>query len=109
MSYFFLALAIIIEIIATILLKTTEGFLKPLPSIATLIAYGFCFYSFSLSLRTIPIGVAYAIWAGIGTIGICLLGWIMYQQKLSLMMMVGIVMIIVGVGLINMGGGDIHR
>lgn len=68
MAYLFLALAIILETAGTVCMKLSDGFTKPLPVVGTCLAYIACFYFLSLSLKTIPLGIAYAVWAGLGIV-----------------------------------------
>jgi small multidrug resistance pump len=97
MQWIYLAIAIISEVIATSALKTTEGFTRWLPSLLVVIGYTSSFYFLSLTLRTIPLGVAYAIWSGVGIALLALIGWIIYHQALNMMAIIGITLIIAGV------------
>nr|WP_233176339.1 SMR family transporter [Dyella sp. ASV24] len=97
-----LGTAILAEVIATSALKASEGFSRWLPSIAVVIGYGIAFYCLSLTLRHIPIGIAYAVWSGIGTALIALIGVVAYQQKLDLPAMLGIGLIVAGVLVLNL-------
>lgn len=101
-SYLWLASAIFAEIISTITLKFSEGFSRPIPSIIVCIGYGFAFYALSHSLKTIPIGVAYAIWSGIGTAAIAMIGWLFLRQPLNTTAIIGFLLIIVGVILLQL-------
>lgn len=103
MPYLYLIVAIFIEIFATSSLKASNGFTNLLFTSLALIGYGISFYCLSVALRYIPVGIAYAVWSGVGTVGICLLGWFLYQQKLSLVSMLGIVCIVIGVIIVNIG------
>lgn len=96
-GFLFLFLAIITEVVATSLMKTTDGFTKWQPTLVVLIGYAFSFYLLSLVVKTIPIGVAYAIWAGAGIVLITLVGLFWYGQKLDLPAILGIGMIAAGV------------
>ena len=91
-----LGLAIAAEVIATIMLKSTHNFTRPLPSALVVIGYALAFYCLSFALRTIPVGVAYAIWSGIGMVLVAGLAWIIYDQKLQASSFVGIGLIIAG-------------
>src|SRR5690625_483596 len=84
MSWFFLIIAIFAEIVATSALKLTAGFSRFWPTFVTISGYLVAFYFLSLSLRTIPIGIAYAVWSGVGIVAIALIGWWTFQQKLDL-------------------------
>ncbi len=100
-NWLFLAIAIISETIATSALKASEGFSRALPSAVVVLGYGIAFYFLSLTLRTIPVGVAYAVWSGAGIVLIALAGWLVYGQKLDLPALVGMGLIIVGVIVMN--------
>jgi small multidrug resistance pump len=101
MSYLYLAIAILAEVVATSALKYSDGFTKPLASIVVVAGYGIAFYCLSVVLKTIPIGIAYAIWAGLGIVLISIVGYFFYQQKLDVAAIVGISLILVGVVIIN--------
>ena len=99
--WIFLALAIISEVIATSFLKAAEGFTRVWPSLVVVIGYLLAFYLLSLTLRTIPVGVAYAIWSGVGIVLIALSGWLFLGQSLDLPALIGLALISVGVMVIN--------
>lgn len=101
MGYLYLAIAIVAEVIGTSALKAAEGFTRPLPSLLVVAGYGTAFYFLSLVLRTIPIGVAYAIWSGVGVALIALIGWALYRQTLDAGAIVGIGLIVAGVVVIQ--------
>ena len=101
-SYVFLLLAIVSEVVATSLLKVSDGFSKLLPTTFTLLFYGIAFYLLSLTLKTIPIGVAYAIWSGVGIIVISLIGLIVFKQHLDFPAICGITLIMLGCLVINL-------
>lgn len=101
-NYVFLAIAIIAEVIATSALKASQSFTELLPSILVIAGYGVAFYCLSLTLRTIPVGIAYAIWSGAGIVLVSLIGFALYGQKLDVWAMVGIGLIIAGVMVINL-------
>ncbi len=96
-----LFLAILSEVIATSALKFSEGFTKLIPSVVVVIGYGLSFYLLSITLKTLPIGVAYAIWSGVGLILTVLAGILLWQEKLDWARVTGIVLIIVGIIFIN--------
>ena len=96
-----LVIAIIAEVIATTALKAAEGFTRLLPSVVVVVGYGVSFYFLSLTLRTIPVGVVYAIWSGVGIVLISLLGWIVYRQSLDAPAVIGMGLIVAGVIVIN--------
>jgi small multidrug resistance pump len=101
-NYLFLAIAIIAEVIATSALKASQSFTQLLPSVLVVVGYGVAFYCLSLTLRTIPVGIAYAIWSGAGIVLVSLIGFALYGQKLDPWAMVGIGLIIAGVMVINL-------
>jgi small multidrug resistance pump len=98
----FLFLAIGCEVAATSALKATEGFTRLGPSVLVVAGYVLAFFSLSQSLRAIPMGVAYATWAGLGTTCVALAGWYLYEESLNVPSVAGIVLIILGVGLLSM-------
>jgi small multidrug resistance pump len=102
MSYFYLALAIMAEVIGTSALKAAEGFTRPWPSVAVVLGYGVAFYFLSLALKTIPVGIAYAIWSGMGVVLITLIGWWVFKQALDAAALVGIGLIVTGVVVIQL-------
>lgn len=101
MGYLYLAIAIVAEVIGTSALKASEEFTKPLASISVVVGYAVSFYFLSLVLKTIPVGVAYAIWSGLGIVLITLVGFIVFNQKIDMPGMIGMAMIICGVIVMN--------
>jgi len=101
-SYLCLFIAIAFEIIATSSLKASNQFSRLLPSVITVIGYLGAFYFFSITIKTMNLGIAYALWAGIGIVAITLIGFILYKQKPDLPAILGIVLIIAGVAVINL-------
>lgn len=97
MAYIYLSIAIILEVIATNFLKTSDGFTKLVPSLIVAIGYGGAFFFLSLVLKTIPVGVAYAIWAGAGIALVTIVASIVFKQTPDLPAMIGIALIILGV------------
>ncbi len=96
-----LVLAIICEVIATSSLKASQEFTKLFPSVITIVGYALAFYLLSLTLRSIPMGIAYAIWSGIGIVLVSVVGVVVYQQKLDLPAIIGMSLIVLGVVIIN--------
>jgi small multidrug resistance pump len=96
-----LFIAILAEVTATSTLKATEGFTKIIPSAIVLLGYGTSFYFLSLTLKTMPVGIAYAVWSGVGVTLICIIGYIFYRQQLNAASIIGIFLIIVGIIIIN--------
>ncbi|MFV0923472.1 QacE family quaternary ammonium compound efflux SMR transporter [Sphingomonas sp. Sph1(2015)] len=101
MNYIYLAVAIIGEVIATSFLKQSEGFTRPVPTIVMTVGYLVTFYSLSLALRTIPTGVAYAIWSGVGIVLVATIAWIVQGQKLDAGAIAGMALIVCGVVVMN--------
>ncbi|WP_162034177.1 DMT family transporter [Chryseobacterium potabilaquae] len=101
-SYIYLIIAITLEIISTTFLKKTEQFTKLIPSVITIIGYIATFYFLSLTLRQIPVGIAYAIWSGVGIIFITIIGAVVFKQIPDLPALVGILLILIGVVVINL-------
>lgn len=102
MSYFYLLVAIVAEVIATSALKQAEGFTKLGPSAIVVVGYCIAFFCLSLTLRTLPVGIAYAIWSGVGIVLVTGFAWVWYGQKLDLAALVGLGLIIAGVLVINL-------
>ncbi|CAH2030620.1 DMT family transporter [Trichlorobacter ammonificans] len=98
----YLAVAIMSEVAATSALKSAEGFTKFWPSCLVVIGYATAFYFLSLTLKTIPVGMAYAIWSGAGTALVALVAWIFMGQKLDVPAIVGILLIVSGVLVLNL-------
>lgn len=96
-----LCIAIISEVIATSALKAAEGFTRLLPSVIVVVGYGIAFYCLSLVLRTLPVGIVYAIWSGAGVALIALAGWLLYDQVLDLPAILGLSLIVAGVVVLN--------
>jgi small multidrug resistance pump len=101
MNYVYLFAAIVSEVIATSALKAAEGFSRFWPSVIVIVGYGLAFYCLSLTMRTIPIGVAYAIWSGVGIVLIALVGLLFYRQSLDAPALIGMALILAGVLIIN--------
>ncbi|MCM3601259.1 multidrug efflux SMR transporter [Robertmurraya korlensis] len=100
-GYLFLSISIVSELVATSLLKLSDGMSVLLPSLGVAVGYGLAFYFLSLSLKTIPLSLAYAIWSGVGTALTALIGVVFWGEVLTTLMLVGIVFIIGGVVLLN--------
>jgi small multidrug resistance pump len=100
-QWLFLAIAIVSEVIATSALKASAGFTRPLPSLVVVLGYGVAFYFLSLTLKTVPVGVAYAIWSGAGVALIALIGWAFLGQRLDAPAIIGLGLIVAGVVVIN--------
>lgn len=100
--YAILAIAIVSEVIGTLSLKASEGFTRLGPSMIVIVAYGLAFYFLSLTLKSIPVGIAYAVWYGIGVTLVALIGWLLFGQKLDLAAVLGMGLIIAGVIVLNL-------
>lgn len=103
-----LAAAIGSEIIATVSLKISDGFTKPIPSVLVVIGYAISFYCLSMSLRSIPLGVVYAVWSGVGTAAVVVIGYFLFREVLDAVKLGGIGLIIVGVVMLNGAGTAAH-
>lgn len=101
MAYLYLAIAIVSEVVGTAALKASQEFTRLVPSLIVIGGYAMAFYFLTLTLRTIPVGIAYALWAGVGIVLICAVSWILYKQSLDWPAMLGIGLIAAGVVLIN--------
>jgi small multidrug resistance pump len=101
-SWIFLSVAILTEVVATSALKASDGFSKLAPSIVVIVGYVLSFYFLSLALKGIPVGIAYATWAGLGIVLITAIAWVVYGQKLDLGALVGMTFILVGVVVMNL-------
>ncbi|MBV7481742.1 multidrug efflux SMR transporter [Bordetella sp. BOR01] len=101
MKWVYLGIAIVAEILATSALKSAEGFTRLLPSLATVLGYAVAFYFLALTLRDIPVGIAYAIWSGVGIVLISLVGAVFFKQHLDTPAILGITLIIAGVVVMN--------
>ncbi|MGH2463318.1 MAG: DMT family transporter [Candidatus Limnocylindria bacterium] len=99
-----LLLAIGTEVVATSALKASDGFTRLAPSVIVIAGYGASFYFLSLSLRDIPLGVVYAVWSGIGTAAIALIGVVFFRETLGWVGIAGIGLIVLGVVLLNASG-----
>ena len=102
MGYLYLGIAVAAEVIATSALKASDGFTRLLPSLVVVVGYGIAFYFLSLVLKTVPVGVAYAIWSGAGIVLIGLIGWLVLMQPLDLPAMLGMGLIVAGVAVIQL-------
>ena len=101
MKYIHLALAIILEVLGSSFLKQSDGFSKLFPTTITIISYIACFFFLSQALKSIPLGTAYAIWAGLGIVLTTAVSVIIFKQKLDLPAIIGIILIVSGVVVMN--------
>lgn len=102
MGLVYLFIAIVGEVVGTSALKAAAGFTKPVPSILVVVGYGVAFYFLSLTLKTIPIGIAYAVWSGVGIVLVSVFAYFYYGQSLDLPALVGMALILAGVLVINL-------
>lgn len=102
MAYLYLLVAIVAEVIATSALKASEGFTRVGPVALVVVGYGVAFYMLSLTLRTIPVGVAYAMWSGLGIVLISITARLLFGQKLDAPALIGMALIIAGVLVMNL-------
>jgi len=102
MGYLYLGIAIVAEVVATTALKASESFTVLWPSVIVCVGYGVCFYTLSLALQFISIGVAYAIWCGLGIVLITATGAIFYGQSIDLPAVLGMGLIMAGVAVIHL-------
>ena len=101
-DYVYLLIAILSEVVGTSALKATASFTKPIPSLVVLVGYGSAFYFLSLCLKTISIGVAYAIWSGLGIVLIAFFGWLFYRQPIDSAGFIGMGLIVAGVVILQL-------
>lgn len=101
MKYLYLGLAICLEVLGTSFLAKSNGFSKLIPSAITVIAFGACFYFLSQALKSLPLGIAYAIWAGLGIVLTASVSVIFFKQKLDTPAILGMLLIVIGVIVIN--------
>ena len=100
-QWIFLSIAIVCEVIGTSALKASDGFTRLWPSVIVIVGYAAAFYFLSLTLKTIPVGVAYAVWAGAGVALIALIGWLYFGQRLDAPAIIGMLLIVAGVVVLN--------
>ena len=100
--YVYLAIAIVSEVVATSALRAAEGFTRLAPSVLVVVGYALAFLFLSLTLKTIPVGNAYAIWAGVGIVLVSLVAYFLYGQALDAPALIGMAMIVAGVLVINL-------
>lgn len=99
-----LLVAILAEVVATTALKASEGFTRLWPSLLVVLGYGIAFYGLSLTMRSMPLGLVYAIWSGLGLLLITLAGWLIWGQRLDGPSLLGMALIVAGVTVINLSG-----
>ena len=102
MAFLYLLIAILAEVIATSAMKASDGFSQLLPSGITILGYAFAIYFLSLTMKSIPIGITYALWSGAGIILVSLVGFFYYKQHLDVAAVIGLVFMIAGIMIINL-------
>ncbi|CAD6562283.1 DMT family transporter [Paraburkholderia sabiae] len=100
--YVLLAVAIVAEVIATSALRASDGFTRLVPAAVVLLGYGISFYCLSLTLKSLPVGIVYAIWSGVGIVLITLVAIVMYRQVPDLAAVAGLGLIVAGVVVLNL-------
>jgi small multidrug resistance pump len=101
-SWLYLSVAVLSEVIATSALKASDSFTRLWPSLLAIVGYGIAFYFLTLTLRTVPVGIAYAIWSGIGIVLISVISWFVFGQRLDAPAIVGIGLVVSGVVVLNL-------
>ncbi|MEP6605196.1 MAG: multidrug efflux SMR transporter [Nitrosospira sp.] len=96
-QWLFLSVAIVSEVLATSALKASNGFTQLWPSLLVVVGYAIAFFFLSLTLRTMPVGIAYAIWSGVGIVLVTLIAWFVFEQSLDIPAIIGLTLIITGV------------
>ena len=105
----FLALSIVSEMVGTTCLAASQGFARWVPAAISLVAYGVAFYCLSIPLKTMPVGVIYALWAGAGVVLSALVGLVVFRQTLDVPALLGIVLIVAGVLVVNLFSPSVHH
>lgn len=107
--WIYLSVAILSEVAATSALKAADGFTRLWPSLVVVAGYAVAFTFLSLTLRTIPMGIAYAIWSGVGVALVSAVGWAVYGQRLDAPAVIGIVLVVAGIVVMNVFSGAVGR
>jgi len=102
MHWLYLMIAIVAEVVGTSFLRGSAGFTKLVPSVMVVIGYGLAFFFLSLTLKDIPVGIAYAVWSGAGVTLIALVGWLFLGQRLDAAAILGMSLIVAGVVVLNL-------
>ncbi|MFP7493056.1 multidrug efflux SMR transporter [Terribacillus saccharophilus] len=102
MGYLFLAVSIIFEVFSSTMLKLSNGFKHLLPIIGLVVGYGVSFYSLSVTLKSLPLGVVYATWSGIGTILTVMIGVLLFKEKINKKGALGIIILLIGLVMMNL-------
>ena len=107
LTYATLLVAIVLEVIGTTFLQRSEQFTRLVPTLMTGLCYAASFYFLSLALRTMPLGIAYAIWSGLGIVLVSVIGLLVFGQKLDLAAVTGLSLIVAGVVIVNLFSGSV--
>lgn len=107
MVYWYLAIAILTEVAATSALKASAEFTRLIPSLIVVVGYSVSFYFMTLVLRTLPVGITYAVWSGVGIVLVALMGALIYKQIPNIAEVIGMGLIILGVIVIRLFSRDI--
>ncbi len=103
MAWVLLVLAIAAEVVGTLSLKASDGFSRLWPSVAVVVGYGSAFTLLAFALKTLDVGPAYALWAGLGTVGAAVGGWLVFSERMNLLTVSGIAIVVIGVVAITLG------
>lgn len=109
MAWILLTIAIVAEVVATSALKMSDGFTRFWPSMLVIAGYGIAFYLLSLVVRQLPVGIVYALWAGLGVVLVAVVGWVVYGQKIDAAGLFGIALILAGVLVLNLLSGSVQH
>lgn len=104
MAYLFLAISIISELIGTSMLKASEGFTRLYPSLFTIVAFIISFFFISLTMKTLPLNMTYAIWSGVGAVATTIISVMIWKEKINTGSIIGIALIVIGVVVLNLFG-----
>ncbi|ETU73486.1 MULTISPECIES: DMT family transporter [Pseudomonadota] len=104
-AWLLLGVAIICEISAAIALRFSDGFTKVFPTVLAIVAFGMAFYTVSVAMKTLPVSIAYPVWAGAGTAGVALLGVLALREPASISKGIGVALVVAGVVLLNIASG----
>jgi small multidrug resistance pump len=105
--WLYLSIAIVAEVIGTSFLKESAGFTRLVPSVFVIVGYTLAFYFLGLTLRTLPVGIAYAVWAGAGVALMAVVGYAFFGQALDSAAVFGILLIVAGVAVINLFSANV--
>ena len=107
-AWFWLSIAVIAEVLATIALKASDGFTKIYPIYAVILGYSIAFIALAKVLQVLPVGIIYAIWSGLGITLVAVAGWLLFGEKLSVTEMIGVFLIIIGIAVLKGFSSDLN-